>query len=237
MTTGTPRPPANRTQPRGASRKARAIGNESRSAPRRDARTLQVRPGTDSCSPRRVRADDSHRIWPQRSRKNGSRSTLPPLKITPTRSPSHVELARPEGRDGDGARWLDHDLDPLPDEPHGLDDLGLAWRVTIRSTWREITAKLRSPIEVVRRPSAIVLGSSAGWIDPVRATAGRRRRGRLGGDHPGPRRPSLDGQRRPRQQAAAADRAERRTSSGPAWSSSSYAAVPWPAITFQSLNG
>ena len=53
--------------------------------------------------------------------------------------------------------------------------------VTIRSTWREITAKVRGPSEV-RRPSAIVWGSFEGWIEP--ASSDRRASSALAGSAP-----------------------------------------------------
>ena len=80
--------------------------------------------------------------------------------------------------------------------------------VTIRSTCREMTAKVRGPSEV-RRPSAMVWGSFEGWIEPV--SSDRRASSALAGSAPTTRvdvGAALDGQGGPGEQAAAADRAD-----------------------------
>src|SRR5579883_512386 len=46
----------------------------------------------------------------------------------PDAQTTSVELAIEQRGDRDGARWLDEDLDPFPDEPHRLEDLGLGRR-------------------------------------------------------------------------------------------------------------
>ena len=105
--------------------------------------------------------------------------------------------------------------------------------VTIASTCRWITEKGRVPSEV-RRPSATVLGSPDGRIVPAckerkasSAAFGSAPTTRVVGERPLTARAVPA--RRPPPPTGQATR-----SSGPAWSSSSQAAVPWPAITRQS---
>ncbi len=54
-----------------------------------------------------------------------SRSTLPPVTMTPTRRPRNVSGFFRIAARGTRRAWLDHDLHPRPDQAHCLDDLML----------------------------------------------------------------------------------------------------------------
>ena len=100
-----------------------------------------------------------------------------------------------------------------------------------------MTAKFRAPIEVVRRPSAIVAGFGQVSIRP--ASSERLASSALAGS---PAMTLVAGEMPSTASAVPASKPPPPTgqmtrSSGPASSSSSSAAVPCPAITFQSSNG
>ena len=89
----------------------------------------------------------------------------------------------------------------------------------------------------MRRPSAIVRGSFEGWIEPVASE--RRASSALAGSAPMTR---VEGEwpltaRAVPEISPPPPIGAITMSSGPACSSSSSAAVPWPAMTDQSLNG